>query len=72
MLRICGLILALGACVKPATPVTPHSSYDLYNLCGEAKADGVCESSVEHAPRVDTNLSAPPHLRARARSAALG
>ncbi|CAN5419601.1 hypothetical protein BH11MYX1_BH11MYX1_00040 [soil metagenome] len=68
MLRISLICLALGACVKPATTsIAPHSSYDLYNLCGDAKADpafraenGGCASSVEHAPLVDTNLSAPP------------
>ncbi len=64
MLRISFICLALsgaGACVKPTAPVAPHSSYDLYNLCGEARVDGVCASSVEHAPLVDTNLSALPH-----------
>ena len=58
---ICFALSGVGACVKPTTTVAPHSSYDLYNLCGEAKADGVCASSVEHAPLVDTNLSAHPH-----------
>ena len=73
MLRISLLCLALGACVKPATTsVAPHTSYDLYNLCGEAKADGVCASSVEHAPLVDTNLSAQPGMSAGARPTALG
>ncbi len=61
MLRMSLLCLALGACVKP-TSIAPHSSYDLYNLCGESKADGVCHTSAETgAPLVDTNLSAQPH-----------
>ncbi len=64
MLRMSLICLALAACVKP-TSIAPHSSYDLYNLCGESKADGVCRSSAETgetgAPLVDTNLSSQPH-----------
>jgi hypothetical protein len=54
------LVLAAG-CVKPGVAPSAHSSYDLYHLCGDANADGVCAQSAEQGQRVDTNLAAPSH-----------
>ncbi|HEY0252522.1 MAG TPA: hypothetical protein VGC41_13395 [Kofleriaceae bacterium] len=53
------LIACLVACVKPTATVSPRSSYDLYHLCGDSNADGVCASSAERGMLVDTNFAAP-------------
>jgi hypothetical protein len=53
-----------GGCVKPATVPAAHSSYDFYQLCGDARAaEGVCGPSAGDAPMVDTNLAAPSHRK---------
>lgn len=53
-------VCALAAgCVK-ATPAA-HSSYDLYHLCGDVPADGVCAPSTEAGMKDDTNFSTPVH-----------
>jgi uncharacterized low-complexity protein len=56
--------LAFAGCVKPATVPAAHSSYDFYQLCGDARAaEGVCGPAAGDAPMVDTNLAAPSHRK---------
>jgi uncharacterized low-complexity protein len=56
--------LASAGCVKPGTVPAAHSSYDFYQLCGDARAaEGVCGPSAGDAPMVDTNLAAPSHRK---------
>ncbi|MEO8548933.1 MAG: hypothetical protein ABI678_03145 [Kofleriaceae bacterium] len=54
-----GFVLLLVGCVKPGAAPTARSSYDLYHLCGDAGADGVCTTSAERGQLVDTNLATP-------------
>ncbi|MEO9181975.1 MAG: hypothetical protein ABI467_00730 [Kofleriaceae bacterium] len=53
----------IGGCVKPATTPAARSTYDLYQLCGDARAaEGVCGPAAHtagDAPLVDTNLATP-------------
>ena len=59
LLTLAALAFA-GGCVKPATVPASHSSYDFYQLCGDARAaEGVCGPAATDAPLVDTNLAAP-------------
>jgi hypothetical protein len=63
-LLILAAVVAAGGCVKPAALPAPHSSYDFYQLCGDARAaEGVCGPSAGDAPMVDTNLAAPSHRK---------
>lgn len=58
LVRLASLLFLVG-CVKPTTAPAARSSYDLYHLCGDASADGVCASSAERGQMVDTNLAGP-------------
>lgn len=60
-LFVLAAIVAAAGCVKPATTPAAHSTYDFYQLCGDARAaEGVCgPASSSDAPLVDTNLAAP-------------
>jgi hypothetical protein len=63
LLTLAVLAFAAG-CVKPTTVPAAHSSYDFYQLCGDARAaEGVCGPSAGDAPMVDTNLAAPSHRK---------
>jgi hypothetical protein len=66
--RIAVALALVGGCVKPATMPAAHSTYDLYQLCGDARADGVCGPSAGDAPMVDTNLATPSRHAAVARA----
>lgn len=58
--RLAFALALVGACVKPATTPAAHSTYDFYQLCGDARAaEGVCGPSAGDAPMVDTNLATP-------------
>ena len=64
LLTLAAAVAAGGGCVKPATVPASHSSYDFYQLCGDARAaEGVCGPSAGDAPMVDTNLAAPSHRK---------
>ena len=56
LLTVCALA---AGCVKPTA--TPRSSYDLYHLCGDVNADGVCVPSAETGMKDDTNFATPVH-----------
>ncbi|MEO8840344.1 MAG: hypothetical protein ABI591_32930 [Kofleriaceae bacterium] len=56
LLTVCALA---AGCVKP--PAAPRSSYDLYQLCGDVHAEGVCAPSTETGMKVDTNFATPVH-----------
>jgi hypothetical protein len=58
LVRLAFVLLLVG-CVKPGAAPAARSSYDLYHLCGDAGAEGVCESSAERGQLVDTNLAGP-------------
>jgi hypothetical protein len=45
--------------VKPTA--APRSTYDLYHLCGDVNADGVCAPSAETGMKDDTNFATPVH-----------
>jgi len=59
LVRLVTFCALAAGCVKPT--VAPRSSYDLYHLCGDVNADGVCAPSAEQGMKVDTNLAAPVH-----------
>ena len=64
LVRLCVFAAVVGGCVKPATVPAAHSSYDFYQLCGDARAaEGVCGTAAGNAPMVDTNLAAPSHRK---------
>lgn len=68
-LFVLAALAAAGGCVKPATTPAAHSTYDFYQLCGDARAaEGVCGPSAGDAPMVDTNLAAPSHRKVVARA----
>lgn len=63
-LLILAAVVAAGGCVKAAAVPATHSTYDFYQLCGDARAaEGVCGPSAGDAPMVDTNLAAPSHRK---------
>ncbi|HEY6040280.1 MAG TPA: hypothetical protein VIV58_38615 [Kofleriaceae bacterium] len=67
-LFVLAALVGAGGCVKPATTPAAHSTYDFYQLCGDARAaEGVCGPSAGDAPMVDTNLAAPSHRKLVAR-----
>jgi hypothetical protein len=64
LVRLLVVAALVGGCVKPATTPAAHSTYDFYQLCGDARAaEGVCGPSAGDAPMVDTNLAAPSHRK---------
>ncbi len=66
--RLCiAVALAAAGCVKPGVAPSSHSSYDFYQLCGDARAEGVCAQAAEQGTLIDTNLAAPSHRKRVAR-----